>query len=372
MRSLLALSALFAVVFGQCSLDTTPTTTPISGTFSSSGVWTVVRTSCNNGVKYVPTNTNSSTSFAFATDNVPNDVFETTSQANALNMGNSLFVFLLIDASGSQVNFLPSVVNSLTTGLQNGISGNSLSYQNVTMAAAYFDGTEKITYIKGWSTDVTAVLKAVNDKFTNGQWSPSDKSTNLNGAYEQALRAVDLKMNQTFPGFKSWPTGAIFITGDTTDTAGSWYPTTSSFFFSPFWSITTTVISSGYRYGTNFINNNNAGQIIWNSTLPTADVTLTTYLGLNAEDFSTSAKGYWLVKACTALRDVTFPAPYPTFSNVHTARFSMANPSDNGAGTVYFDAKGFSKGCDVTTYVNSAQSIAFSALAVILVVAALL
>jgi len=373
MRSLFVLAALFAVVFGQCYLSDTPTKTPISGTFSSSGVYTVARTSCLQQGTVVPTNTNSSTAFAFSTDGRSNDLFETTNQANALDLGNRLFVFLLIDASASQVNFLPSVVNSLTTGLTNGISGNSLSYQNVTMAAAYFDGSEKITYIRDWSTDVTSVLKSVNDKFTSGQWKPSDPSTNLNGAYDQALRAVDLKMNQTFPGLKTWPSGAIFMTGDTTDTAGSWFPPGYSLYYQPFWNIQTTVISSGYRYGSTFINNVNAGQLIWNTTTPTADVVLSTYIGAQASDFATSAKGYWLLKTCTALRSVTFPDPFVGFVNLHTISVAMANPSDSGSlSTVRFEAKGFSKGCDITTYVNSAQSIAYSALAVVLVVAALL
>jgi len=373
MRSLFALAALFAVVFGQCIINNTPTKSPISGTFSSSGVYSVVRTSCFDGsTSYVPNNRNDSILFNVATDGVSNDLFETTSQANALDLGNRLFVFLLIDASGSQVNFLPSVVNSLTTGLQNGISGNSLSFQNVTMAAAYFDGTEKITYIKDWSTDVTAVLKAVNDKFTNGQWNPSDKSTNLNGAYDQALRAVDLKMNQTFPGFKTWPTGLIFVTGDTIDTAGSYFAPQTSYAYSPFWNIDKIVISSGYRYGNNFVNNIGAlGPIVWNATAPTADVTLSTYLGTYGTTFSTSAKGYWLLKTCTALRDVTFPDPYVGFVNVHTAQFSLANPSVSGTvRAVRFEAKGFSKGCDITTYVNSAESIVVSALAVIVAIAA--
>ena len=76
-----------------------------------------------------------------------------------------MFIFILIDASGSQVPYLKSVTQSIVDGVRNGINQNATIYQNVTLAAAYFDGTEKITMLKDWDTNVSNVLDAITTKF---------------------------------------------------------------------------------------------------------------------------------------------------------------------------------------------------------------
>jgi len=377
-------AAILALVAAQqsCSIDLTP----IQGTFSTSGVYSVVRTSCTTGGRnpvYTPTSQFNTTYTLTATqDGISGDLYESSTAFNQLNIGARMFIFILIDASGSQVPYLKSVTSSIVNGVRNGINQNATIYQNVTLAAAYFDGTEKITMLKDWDTNVNNVLDAITTKFNGAEtYKPADNATNWRGAYDQALRSLEKQMNNSVPGLKVFPSGLIVTSGDAVDTAGSWYPVGSRKFYKPFWTTNKIAVQSGYRYGSwSFPNTGGKfdfGSVIsWNSTVLDAANALSNNFASGSSSFAIANQGYWLAKWCSPIRATTYTVnlteDYPD-PNSHRVVFNIVSDSQGSASTdpVPFQSNNFAKGCDINAYVNSAQSVSVMFAVVVLAVAAL-
>jgi len=378
--------------------------TPIQGTFSTSGVYAVVRTSCGpNQFNLSPTgNLNGSYSLTIASTDpdgsnaIDADLLEGSKSFAQLTIGARMFIFVLIDASGSQVPYLQSVANTVANGIKNGINNNGNTYKNVTIAAAYFDGTEKITMLKDWDTNVQEVLDAITKKFSGTEtYKPADNATNLYGAYDQALRSLEKQMNNSVPGLQVYPNGMIILTGDGIDTASSWYGPANKKFYQPVWSDVTSrvAIQSGYRYGAfptivlNGVNNVYRKTISFATpyiTFNSSDATnnVTTIFTSQASTYSNANQGYWLAKWCSPHRPVTFTInetediPNPNrrgvvFGIVPDLGVPFNTPAPPALDTIYFDASKFSKGCDINAYVNSAQSVSVVFALVVLAVAAL-
>lgn len=164
MKTVIVGLAILACVFAQCTIEGTP----IFGTFSGSGVYQVIRTQClvNGNAAYtnaLPVGNHLRTFI----DNVEADIFESTGTITPMTVGARTFMFLLIDASASQVGYIQTAVNILVSGIRNGLNSNTAAYQNnVTMAAAFFDGRTDIQMIADWNNDWSSVLNAVSNQFT--------------------------------------------------------------------------------------------------------------------------------------------------------------------------------------------------------------
>ncbi|PRP76597.1 hypothetical protein PROFUN_15006 [Planoprotostelium fungivorum] len=320
------------------------------GTFSKSGVFSLVRTTVNG----IPSQSlDLGTGFQASIDDSQVDN-ESSLSTEPWAVSSQLYVFVLVDASGSQQAYLSNVVSNLTTLISTNLANNG--YQNVTIATAYFDGQNGYQMLKDWTTNVDSALSAIYDKFSNGNYKATDPATNLNGAYIAAHQYVRKKiLSQSL--LTTVPQGLIIFTGDGKDTAQSSYapgsnsvnevdPNSylSSNQLSNFW------LQSGASFSNPFSNPITYSSALVNSSTDVASL----FTNHFSTKYNNSNAGYWLVKLCTATRPVsydynkTLAQLVPSYNpDYHTATFQLNAGFQSTPVTVAYNASSFSRGCDI-------------------------
>jgi len=349
MKAILLAFFLLASVSAQCTLQDVP----YNGVFSSSGVYKVFRTLCNG----IPTQTGFPINYlSVGVDSVTADNTETVTSYQALQLAAQLNVFILVDGSGSQVASLPNTVTQLKTLVNSGFSNNN--YQNVSVAAAYFDGENGYKLLSDW-TDANSALQTIYNKFSSN-YLPTDNSTNFYGAYQAAESYLDAKMAKYYWG-NTIASGLMIVTGNGYDTASSYYQINSANYPAPKYSHATLAMAPALYSAL-------LGQIADTVVVldnPNYNTQAANYFRNYFNDnYATSAQGYWLAKHCAAARPISYKNTN-TFVDPNVHRLSINYRGTTGAiissvGSS-FNVANFTKGCNINASINSVSALTFSA-----------
>jgi len=343
-----------------CSLSSTG----VSGTYSKSGVYTLFRSQCP--IQYSQQLTGGR--FTFQVDSISDNLLtlESNARVTPYQIAAQLYVFVLIDASGSQAPNVNTTAATVKRYINSAMTSNG--FQNVSVATAYFDGSNNFTLIGGW-TDFASAADQVASQFNTDSFVPTDSATNFYGAYLEAHNYLTRKIATVKP-LEVVPTGLIILASDGYDTAGSVRPTDLPAANSRF----RTVVFGGPNYNQGVLSGlaQDSGGLVVNISSSQADNNTFTYFQNLAVAYNQTNQGYWLAKYCSPSRPVTRDwrsLGELTDPNIRSLTIGYTNAS-GVVGPFKYNATLFTKGCNVDAPLSMASALTMS-LALLLLLALL-
>jgi len=357
MKSILLVAALAAfVALASADVDTcTPGSLTMDhlykGKFSSSGVWTLSQVKCGKDVYRSKPEAFKSTI----------DVSEAAVQVGSYPITQNNYVLLLVDASGSQKDWLYDLTSKLMGQLP-----DQLAFSNISICVAIFDGRSDVRILADWTTDVKKGLSSLGELQQKDYVIP-DTASNLNGAIVAMGERLNAKVNST-RSLTTFSQGLLILTGDGKDTAGSAF----NLGMTPMPSLLASLTAGSWkklRFAVLYSGAYDLRSAVFAGLKPTSGATYmaagngttnqyATVFQSISEDFGNSTVNLRLVKVCTPLRSNDTPWNRTLALEMNSPRFNPnlrqftinyeeTDKLKTEANQFYLLANGFSKGCDL-------------------------